>query len=108
MSARFVLATVLSAVSILVHAAAGPMGYADARHLLARTGFGPTDAEVGRFAELTREQAVATLLRDVRTEAATPPAKKTDVARARTDAITPTALSGRHHVRVPAYWSTNQ
>ncbi len=73
MSARFALAAALLGVAGLVHAATGPMGYADARHLLARTGFGPTDAEVRSFAGLTREQAVTTLLRDVRTAAATPP-----------------------------------
>jgi uncharacterized protein (DUF1800 family) len=73
MSARQVLAAVLFSVSGLVHAAAGPMGYADARHLLARTGFGPTDAEVRAFAGLTRDQAVTALLRDARTTAATPP-----------------------------------
>ena len=54
-------------------AAPAPMGADDARHLLARTGFGPTAAEVQRYAALTREQAVAQLLRDARTEAVTPP-----------------------------------
>ncbi|MCC6195935.1 MAG: DUF1800 domain-containing protein [Burkholderiales bacterium] len=49
------------------------MGYDDARHLLARTGFGPTDAEVRRYAALTREQGVDLILRDVRSEAVTPP-----------------------------------
>ena len=34
------------------------LGYDDARHLLARTGFGPTDAEVRAFAPLTRGEAV--------------------------------------------------
>jgi uncharacterized protein (DUF1800 family) len=54
-------------------AATGPMGYDDARHLLARTGFGPTDAEVRGYAALTREQGVNLVLRDVRSEAVTPP-----------------------------------
>ncbi len=51
--------------------ATAPMGYDDARHLLVRTGFGPTDAEVRAFAALTREQGVNLVLRDVRTEAVT-------------------------------------
>jgi len=49
------------------------LGYDDARHLLARTGFGPTDAEIRAYAGLTREAAVAQLLRDTRTTALTPP-----------------------------------
>ncbi|MEO8751762.1 MAG: DUF1800 domain-containing protein [Casimicrobiaceae bacterium] len=54
-------------------AAAAPMGFDDARHLLVRTGFGPSDAEVRTFASLSREQAVAQLLRDTRTSAVTAP-----------------------------------
>lgn len=54
------------------HAGPAPMGPDDARHLLARTGFGPTDAEVRRYAALTREQAVAELLQGTRTDAITP------------------------------------
>ena len=73
MSARFAFGTALLLAAGLAHGATGPMGYADARHLLARTGFGPTDAEVRAVAGLTREQAVAALLRDVRIAAATPP-----------------------------------
>jgi PhzF family phenazine biosynthesis protein len=46
------------------------LGYDDARHLLARTGFGPTDAEVRAYATLTREAAVAKLLREMREERA--------------------------------------
>jgi uncharacterized protein (DUF1800 family) len=49
------------------------LGYDDARHLLARTGFGPTDAEVRAYAPLTRADAVAKLLRETRTTAITPP-----------------------------------
>jgi len=49
------------------------LGYDDARHLLARTGFGPTDAEVHAYAPLTREAAVAELLKETRTTASTPP-----------------------------------
>ena len=49
------------------------LGYDDARHLLARTGFGPSDAAVRACAPLTREQAVDKLLRETRTTAVTPP-----------------------------------
>jgi len=52
---------------------AGALGYDDARHLLSRTGFGATQAEVERFARMTREQAAKALLADVRTVAITPP-----------------------------------
>jgi uncharacterized protein (DUF1800 family) len=43
-------------------AQASPMGADEARHLLARTGFGPTPAEVAAFASLTRAEAVERLL----------------------------------------------
>ena len=49
------------------------LGYDDARHLLARTGFGPTEAEVRAYAPLTRSEAVAKLLRETRKTAVTPP-----------------------------------
>ena len=57
----------------LAHAAAAPMGYDDARHLLSRTGFGPTDAEVRAYAAMPRGEAVARLLRETRTSTVTPP-----------------------------------
>lgn len=41
---------------------ARPLGFDDARHLLARTGFAANTAEIGEFAQLTREAAVARLL----------------------------------------------
>jgi len=50
-----------------------PIGYYDARHFLARTGFGPTAAEVRRYAVLSREEAVAELLRDARASARSSP-----------------------------------
>ncbi|MET0683070.1 MAG: DUF1800 family protein, partial [Casimicrobiaceae bacterium] len=57
-----------------VAAASSPvLGYDDARHLLARTGFGPTDAEIRAYASLTREAAVEKLLGETRTTALTPP-----------------------------------
>ena len=49
------------------------LGYDDARHLLNRTGFGASQAEVERFAGLTRDQAARKLLADTRTSALTPP-----------------------------------
>ena len=57
------------------------LGYDDARHLLARTGFGPTEAEVRMYAPLTRSEAVAKLLRETRTSAVTsPPASALDMS----------------------------
>ena len=62
----------LIAGATLAQAAGAPMGYDDARHLLARTGFGPTDAEVRLYAAMPRGDAVARLLRETRTSATTP------------------------------------
>ena len=73
LSVRQLSACLLCLAAATVSAAPLPMGYDDARHLLARTGFGPTDAEVRRYAAMTREQAVTDLLRGTRTEAVTPP-----------------------------------
>ena len=70
------VAILVTAISALGAAAAGSpqvLGYDDARHLLARTGFGPTDAEVRAYATLTREAAVAKLLDEARATALTPP-----------------------------------
>jgi len=67
------LALPLLFAAAVAAASTQPMGYEDARHLLARTGFGPTDAEVRAYAALTREQGVNLLLRDARTDAMTPP-----------------------------------
>ena len=47
----------------------GPMGAADARHFLARTGFGGTLKEIGETAKLTREAAVDQLLAKIQPEA---------------------------------------
>jgi uncharacterized protein (DUF1800 family) len=70
---RHTLALSLMAAAAFAQATAAPMGYEDARHLLARTGFGPTDAEVRVYAAMTRNDAVARLLRETRTTASTPP-----------------------------------
>jgi uncharacterized protein (DUF1800 family) len=45
----------------------------EARHLAARTGFGPTAAEIGALLPLTRAQAVDTLLDGLRTTPFVPP-----------------------------------
>jgi uncharacterized protein (DUF1800 family) len=73
-------ALVLAAL-VLAFAATAParaaqdaaLGYDDARHLLARAGFGPTQAEVEAYGKLTRGEAAAKLLREARTTAFTPP-----------------------------------
>ncbi len=63
----------LTAVATFAQAAPEAMGYDDARHLLARTGFGPTDAEVKAYAALPRDEAVARLLGTTRTTSITAP-----------------------------------
>ena len=69
-SLRAVLGVAVAVLSMAGSAA--PMGFDEARHLLARTGFGPTDAEIRGYAALTREQGVNLVLRDIRTQAITP------------------------------------
>lgn len=59
----FLLFTLLGTV----HAHAAPMGEADARHLLNRTGFGAPPAAVTEFSRLSREAAVERLLASART-----------------------------------------
>src|ERR1700693_5992933 len=73
MPLRFALAFALCAATALAHGASAPMGFDDARHLLVRTGFGPTDADIRQFAGLARGEAVAQILRDTRTTAVTAP-----------------------------------
>ena len=70
---RAFVAVIASASVPALAASSAVLGYDDARHLLARTGFGPTDAEVRAYAPLTRADAVAKLLRETRTTAITPP-----------------------------------
>ena len=74
-------ATRLVAITACTFALAGPaaaveaaMGSDDARHLLARTGFGPTWQEIKAVSAMSREQAVAQLLRDGAPQAAATPA----------------------------------
>jgi len=73
---RWVAAIATAAALATLPALAAPnavLGYDDARHLLARTGFDPTDAEVRAYATLTRAAAVAKLLRETRAIALTAP-----------------------------------
>jgi uncharacterized protein (DUF1800 family) len=53
--------------------ASAPLSYEDARHLLNRTGFGATDAEIWRFTGVSREDAALKLLGATRQRAATSP-----------------------------------
>ncbi len=79
------IAVVLAAAALVGHAptfaSSATLDYDDARHLLARTGFGPTDAEVRAYAGMTRAAAVDKLVRETRTVATlTPPASATDTS----------------------------
>jgi uncharacterized protein (DUF1800 family) len=71
LSMRILAALAFLLASVAAHAA--PLGYDGARHLLNRTGFGATDAEVRQFAPLERRQAVDRLLAGTRREASLPP-----------------------------------
>ena len=57
------------------------MGIADARHLLARTGFGGTIEEIRATAALSRTTAVDRILAEVRTESLLPPPAFLDLPR---------------------------
>ncbi|HVN36336.1 MAG TPA: DUF1800 domain-containing protein [Casimicrobiaceae bacterium] len=77
------LAWTLAVAALASHApalaASAALGYDDARHLLARTGFGPTDTEIRAYAAMTREAAVDSLLRGAQTVATlAPPASAAD------------------------------
>ncbi|MDQ2767330.1 MAG: DUF1800 domain-containing protein, partial [Gemmatimonadota bacterium] len=67
---------IVAAIALFVFASAasaGPIGYEGARHLLNRTGFGATDAEVREYAPLERSQAVERILASTRREASLQP-----------------------------------
>src|SRR5262245_59780101 len=71
-SPRVFASAILAALSFFAaHAAGAAMGESDARHLLARTGFGPTASEVRAYAKLSRDEAVAKILLESRTSAVT-------------------------------------
>src|SRR4051812_19464357 len=54
-------------------ARAAGAGFDGARHLLSRTGFGPTPSEIAAYESLTHDAAIDRLLRTARPDAATPP-----------------------------------
>lgn len=58
---------------LLLPAAAGAMSHDEARHLLARTGFGGTSTEIERLALLPYAKGVAQLLQTARSTALNPP-----------------------------------
>ena len=66
---RIVLAVFTLVLAAAAQAAA--IGYEGARHLLNRTGFGATDAEISEYASLDRAAAVDRLLKGARREALT-------------------------------------
>ncbi|MEO8566611.1 MAG: DUF1800 domain-containing protein [Betaproteobacteria bacterium] len=68
------IAAVLSLAAPPADAAiAGALGYDDARHLLNRTGFGATQAEIEHYVGMSREEAARALLGTARTATLTPP-----------------------------------
>ena len=69
MLCALLLATVTAAAG--ASASADLLSYDDARHLLARTGFGPREAEVRSYTGLSRDAAVERLLATARTTAVT-------------------------------------
>ncbi len=70
---RYCLAILIAAAASPAAAADARLGFEDARHLLARTGFMPRPDEIAAFEGLTRREAVAKLIADHRTTAVTPP-----------------------------------
>lgn len=65
---------IMTALAVTSFAAAGtPLGEEDARHLLNRTGFNATAAEIAAFAPLRRDEAARQLLQSTRNSAITPP-----------------------------------
>jgi uncharacterized protein (DUF1800 family) len=73
---RLIAAVFAVVLPVAAHAAA--IGYEGARHLLNRTGFGATDAEIAQFAPLGRDEAVARLLAGARREAFVAPPDAVD------------------------------
>jgi uncharacterized protein (DUF1800 family) len=73
LSHRFILTLAWTATASLPAIASAPLDYADARHLLNRTGFGATDTEIRHMVGMTREEAARTLLAGTRTSAVTAP-----------------------------------
>jgi len=68
------LAALLSLAAVAQPArASAPLSYDDARHLLNRTGFGATDADIRSYVGMTHEDAARRLLDGTPTRANTPP-----------------------------------
>src|SRR5215470_10680684 len=63
----------LAALLVAGSAAAEPIGYDGARHLLNRTGFGATDSEIRDYAVLERAAAIDRLIAGARREASVRP-----------------------------------
>jgi uncharacterized protein (DUF1800 family) len=77
------LMKILLGIALLLTAAAAhaqAIGYEGARHLLNRTGFGATDAEIREFAPLSRDAAVRRILEGARREATLAPPAFVDEA----------------------------
>jgi uncharacterized protein (DUF1800 family) len=77
MRALLRFATIVAVLAI-AHAATGAatgsvLDYDDARHLLNRTGFGATQAEIEHYVGMSRTQAAGALLDTVRATSVTPP-----------------------------------
>ncbi len=75
---RLIVALVAALMWVVVSGAAqvtlaAPLGFDDARHLLARTAFAASPADIEQFSRLTREQAVSQLLADAAQPRITPP-----------------------------------
>ncbi len=68
---RFLAALAISLAALCVRAE--PIGYDGARHLLSRTGFGATEAEIAEFAPLERGPAVDRILAGARNESSVKP-----------------------------------
>jgi uncharacterized protein (DUF1800 family) len=72
------LLRLLALLVLCTGARAAPMGADEARHLLVRTGFAASAADVEAYAKLTRAQAVERLFATVRTEPVTRPPAELD------------------------------
>ena len=82
MRALLSFATIVAALSFAGPSAdaatGGVLDYDDARHLLNRTGFGATQAEIEHYVGLSREQAARAVLGTARTTSSTPPPPSMD------------------------------
>ncbi len=70
---RFFVFMVLSVLPGLMPVAAAGISFEEARHLLARTGFGGRWEQIQAFESMDHAQAVTAILKQTRTRAQTPP-----------------------------------